>query len=138
MLRFVAILVLFLSVHVLRAQDASHVYILHDSVGDRIDQSEKIKYHLFTFWHDSAFDHAEFILDSDSSIVLVGTMSNGAIQEIKCTKENIEHYNFLVRYYAGLIPERSSSGEFGKYFGGAVVSFGSAVITYIQTHRGRR
>lgn len=138
MLRFAAILILFLSAHLLHAQQASRVYILHDSVGESIDQNEKIKYHLFTFWHDSAFDHAEFILQPDSSVTLVGTMTNGTVEEIKCTKESIANYKFLVRYYAGLIPEQSSSGAFGKFAGGAIVSLGTAIITYVQTHRGRR
>ena len=139
MLRFAAILILFLSAQALRAQDAANVYVLHDSVGTTIDQSEKIKYHLFTFWSDSSFDHAEFVMQQDSSIVLIGTMKNGTVQEKKCTKEQMDQYNFLVRYYAGLIPESSASSEaFGKYFGGAVIGFGTAVISYIQTHRGRR
>lgn len=138
MLRFTAILILFLSASLVRAQEASRYYILHDTVGESIDQSEKIRYHLFSFWSDSAFDHAEFVLQSDSSIVLIGTMRNGVVQEIKCTKENIDHYNFLVRYYAGLIPDQSSSGAFGKYMGGAIVSLGSALITYVQSHWGRR
>jgi hypothetical protein len=138
MLRFAAILILLLSVHVLRAQETSRIYVLHDSVGESIDQSEKIKYHLFTFWSDTAFDHAEFIMQSDSSILLVGTMKNGTIDERKCTKESLANDNFLVRYYAGLVPVESDSGAFGKFAGGAIVSLGSAIIAYIESHRGRR
>jgi hypothetical protein len=138
MLRFAAILILFLSTHFLCAQDPARVYVLHDTVGESIDQSEKIKYHLFTFWSDTAFDHAEFIMQSDSSIVLIGIMKNGSVDQRVCTKENMRHYNFLVRYYGGMIPEQDNSSSVGALLGGAIVSISTAIVTYVETHRGRR
>jgi hypothetical protein len=138
-MRVLLLLLLMCAFHgVSRAGDTLRVVVLHDSVGESIDRSEKIKYHLFPFWSDSAFDHAEIRMKSDSSMIVVGTMTDGTVREVPCTKENFRYYNFLVRYHAGLIPEEPSSATFGKFLGGAIVGVGSAIITYIQSYRGRR
>lgn len=94
---------LLLTAH-LKAQQFPQAIVLHDSVGIRIDSTEKIKYHLFPYWHADQFSYAEMQLMQDSSLRIAGTMKDGSVKEIRCTKQEFAQYHYLVAYYCGEIP----------------------------------
>lgn len=135
-MRVALLFLLFLFAREAAAQDSARAYVLHDSVGVTIDRAEKVKCHLFPFWADSTFDHAEFRMNSDSSIVLVGTMVNGTQQSVTCSAEQIHYCNFLVRYYHGLVPT-SSPGNGGAILGSMVAGAITSIITIIESQKRR-
>lgn len=105
---FVLLLFISLSSGILHADDTLRVVILHDTVGATIDSAEKATYHLFPFWSKEEFHHAEIIMNADSSFTLVGTMKNGSIRKLPCSKQEFKQHRYLVCYYSGQVPPPDS------------------------------
>ena len=126
----------FLLTGTLFAQNAE-LMVLHDTLGTFIDSTEKAKYHLFTFWSAAQFDHAEFYRNADSTISIKGTMKDGNVYTIPCTKKEFDNYNFQVRYCAGLIPKESSENcaEYIGKAGAGLVSAVGAFFVWRKTER---
>lgn len=132
MLRTFFLTAFVLSIVTIQAQIYAQRIVLHEVVGECIDSSEKVKYHLFPFWMNSHFDHAEFYRNTDSTMFIVGTMKDGSLDTVTCSQEELVHNNFLVRYYAGLIPKESVSGEL---VGSIVSAIMGGVFTFIQARK---
>lgn len=113
------------------AQNPTTIIVLHDTVGESIDSTEKTKYHLFTFWSAKQFNHAEFLMNADSTLSIRGTMKDGAVYIIPCTKKEFDQYNYQVRYYAGLVPKKSGKGC-GEALGAGLGSLVGTVTAFIS------
>lgn len=134
MLRMFMMLALLCLVQFASAQQSEQIIILHDTVGTSIDSTEKAKYHLFTFWSAKQFDHAEFLLNADSTISIRGTMKDGAVYIIPCTKKEFDQYNYQVRYYAGLIPKEKCE-NCGENIGAAIGSLTGCITGFFMIRR---
>ena len=87
----------------LRAEDTLRVVVLHDTLGTTIDSAEKATYHLFPFWYASDFHHAEYVMNADSSLSIIGTMKDGGTRVLPCAKQEFTQHRYLVYYYAGQV-----------------------------------
>ncbi|HTF04006.1 MAG TPA: hypothetical protein VK826_08270 [Bacteroidia bacterium] len=85
------------------AGDTLRVVVLHDTLGMTIDSSEKAAYHLFPFWYASDFHHAEYVMNADSSLSIIGTMKDGSTRVLPCSKQEFAQHRYLVYYYAGQV-----------------------------------
>lgn len=125
MVRLLSLTFLIAASVLLRAQTTPQIIVLHDSVGTVIDSSEKARFHLFPFWSAKQFDHAEFLMNADSTISIRGTMKDGNVYTIPCTKDEFANYQYQVRYYSGTLPKeaRHNNGAvLGEAIGGLVTS----------------
>ncbi len=66
------------------------VLIISPKVGDFIDSSEKVRYHLFPFWENSKFRSAQFIKKEDGKLYVVGAMRDGTTKVMPYSKSSYE------------------------------------------------
>ena len=77
-------------------QDTSELLVLSDKVGEEIDSTEKMQYHLFPYYSPKDFQSAQLFRMSDNSMVLKAMMKNGSIQERSITNEEYRIFKRLV------------------------------------------
>lgn len=87
---------------------AIRLVTLHPLVGERIDSTEKIKYHLFPYWKKEDYSSAYITEEPGSGYKITGLMKDGSTKTIPVTAADIKNMHFLVSYYGGLIKEDNS------------------------------
>lgn len=115
------------------AQSAPQLVVLHELVGTSIDSAEKVKYHLFPNWPDQHFSHAEFYRNTDSTMFIVATMRDNSADTMACSKDEFGRDNFLVRYYAGLIPKEKKNSV--AWIGALTSALSSGLFTFFAQRR---
>jgi|GEM_PF-3178854 len=85
------------------ARDSVHIIVASPAVGPVIDSAEKAQYGVFPFWRKEEFAAAQFILQADSSVVLRGTMKDGAVKTLPLTRRNFLEMAYVINYRAGRI-----------------------------------
>lgn len=70
--------------------DTSSILTISSKVGDLIDSTEKAKYHLFPYWKAEDFLSAQFIVEPDGKIFIVGQMKDGSIKKMAYSRSSYE------------------------------------------------
>lgn len=78
---------------------------LSSAVGRTIDSAEKVQYGVLTFWPKEEFQSAQFILQRDSTVMIVGTMKDGSVKTVPCTREYVRQTAYVIDRRAGIVGE---------------------------------
>ncbi|MGQ0826836.1 MAG: phage holin family protein [Bacteroidota bacterium] len=93
------------------SEDTVKVLIVNPIVGESIDSTEKVNYHLFPFWGPSVFRSARFIKKTDGKIYLEGTMKTGETKTIIYTESDFSSIGSQISRITVLSPEEEKESE---------------------------
>lgn len=81
---------------------------LHPLVGEKIDSTEKVTYHLFPYWKKEDFTCAYITELPNGTYKATEILKNKSTSLLILSKKDVDDMHYEISYYGGEIPEDNS------------------------------